>query len=135
MALQGSCLCKAVRYEADRLASPIGHCHCQTCRKANASAYTSTAWVDRSAFRILAGAEKLSAFESTPGKLRRFCSVCGTEILAEWVNQDQIILRVATLDDDPGVRPVVHIWTSHDAPWLIDDGDVPRLPEGISKSP
>ena len=131
MALAGSCLCKAVTYEVDKLASPIGHCHCHTCRKSNASAYTSTARVDRGALRVLTGWETLSAFESTPGKLRRFCSVCGTEVLAEWIDQDQVILRVATLDDDPDVRPIVHIWTSHDVPWLTDDQEIPRLPEGV----
>lgn len=131
MTLHGSCLCKAVRYEADALASPIGHCHCQTCRKASASAYTSTARVARSAFRFVSGEDNLTAYESTPGKLRRHCSVCGTEVLAEWIDQPHIILRVATLDDDPGTRPAVHIWTSHDAPWLVDAGDVPRLPEGV----
>lgn len=131
MALAGSCLCGAVRYEADQLASSIGHCHCRTCRKSNSSAYTSTARVARSAFRFTAGEDKLTAFESTPGKLRRFCSVCGSEVLAEWLNQDVVILRVATLDDDPGVRPVVHIWTLHDVPWLTDEGEVVRLPEGV----
>jgi hypothetical protein len=84
--------------------------------------------------RFTAGEEKLTAFESTPGKLRRFCSVCGTEVLAEWLNQDVVILRVATLDDDPGVRPVMHIWTSHDVRWLTDEGDIPRLPEGITSA-
>ncbi len=131
MALKGSCLCKAVQYEADALASPIGHCHCQTCRKASSSAYTSTARVARSAFRFISGEDRLTAYESTPGKARRHCSVCGTEVLAEWIDQPHVILRVATLDDDPGARPVVHIWTSHDAPWLVDVGDVPRLPEGM----
>jgi hypothetical protein len=131
MALKGSCLCKTVQYEADALASPIGHCHCHTCRKASASAYTSTARVARSAFRLISGEDRLTAYESTPGKLRRHCSVCGTEVLAEWVDQPHVILRVATLDDNPGASPVVHIWTSHDAPWLIDIGVVPRLPEGV----
>ncbi len=63
MPLVGGCLCGSVRYEADQLASPIGHCHCRTCRKANANAYTSTARVVRGAFRFTAGEEKLSAFE------------------------------------------------------------------------
>jgi len=132
MALKGSCLCKLVQYEVDALASPIGHCHCQTCRKASASAYTSTARVDRSAFRFISGEDSLTAYESTPGKLRRHCSVCGTEVLAEWVDQPYVILRVATLDEDPGVKPVVRIWTSHDAPWLVEAEDRPRLSEGLS---
>lgn len=132
MPLRGSCLCKAVQYEADALASPIGHCHCRTCQKSNASAYTTTARVDRASFRIVTGADRLTAYESTPGKLRRHCSVCGTEVLAEWLAQPQVILRVATLDDDPGVRPVVRIWTSDDVPWLVEDNDVPRLPKGLN---
>lgn len=39
------------------------------------------------------------------------------------------ILRVASLDDDPGLRPSHHIWTSHDVPWLVDEGEVPRYAE------
>lgn len=133
MAFAGSCLCKAVRYEIDALDTPIGHCHCTSCRKACSSAYTSTARVAREKFRWISGVEKLTAFESTPGKLRRFCSVCGSEIFAEWVDQTQFILRVATLDDDPGARPAVHIWTSHDVAWLQDDDTLPRLPEGVGR--
>jgi len=129
MAIAGSCLCGAVRYEVDALATPIGHCHCATCRKANASAYTSTAGVERDRFRLLAGADKLSAYESTPGKLRRFCSVCGSNILAEWIDRPYVILRVATLDADPGDRPVMHIWTSHEVPWLVDGPGLPRHAE------
>ena len=108
---------------------PIGHCHCGTCRKAHAAAYAPTAGVMREHFRWTAGEERLSAFESSPGKLRRFCSVCGTHLLAERPAQPHVILRVATLDDDPGGRPTMHIWTSHDAPWLTDGDDVPRYLE------
>lgn len=133
MPFLGSCLCKAVQYEVEVLDTPIGHCHCNTCRKACSSAYTSTARVARDKFRWICGAEKLTAYESTPGKVRRFCSVCGSEILAEWIDQPQLILRVASLDDDPGARPAVHIWTSHDVPWLQDEHALPRLPEGVRR--
>lgn len=129
MGLGGSCLCGAVRYEVDRLDMPIGHCHCATCRKAHAAAYVSTAGVMREHFRWTAGEGQVSAYESSPGKLRRFCSTCGTHLLAERPAQPHVVLRVATLDDDPGARPVMHIWTSHDPPWLVDDGAVPRHPD------
>lgn len=129
MSLKGSCLCRAVRYEANRLASPIAHCHCATCRKAQGSAYASTARVMREDFRWLAGEERLTRYESSEGKYRYFCSTCGSHLMAERAAQPHVILRVATLDDDPGARPEFHIWTSHDVPWLTDEGATPHHPE------
>lgn len=128
MPLSGSCLCGAVRYEIDGLDGPIGHCHCRTCRKSHTAAYASTARVNRNRFRWTTGREMVRGFLSSPDKTRYFCGTCGAHILAEREGQDQVILRVASLDDDPGERPVAHIWTSHDAPWLEAEG-IPTYPE------
>lgn len=128
MSLRGSCLCGTVRYEVERLASPISHCHCATCRKAHAAAFATTARVLRDQFRWTAGEHLLRAFESSAGKLRRFCSICGSHLIAERPAQPHVILRVPTLDDDPGVKPVMHIWTSHDASWLQDAEGTSRYP-------
>lgn len=116
--LHGSCLCKAIEYELDNLDMPISHCHCQTCRKAHSAAFASTAGVMREHFRWIKGQHLLNSYESSPGKLRHFCSVCGSHLMAERLAQPHIIIRVATLDDDPGMTPQAHIWTSHDVPWL-----------------
>ena len=129
MMLHGSCLCGSVRYEVDRLDMAIAHCHCVTCRKAHAAAYASKAGIMREHFRWTAGEERLCAYESSPGKLRRFCSVCGAHVMAERPSQPHVILRVATLNDDPGSQPVMHIWTSHDVPWLKDSDDLSRHPQ------
>lgn len=128
MSLRGSCLCGGVRYEVDGLDMPVVHCHCATCRKAHAAAFATTAGVDRDRFRWTAGEALLSGFESSPGKLRRFCSTCGTHLLAERRGQPHVILRVATLDDDPGAVPSAEIWTSHDVPWLAQAPGLPRYP-------
>lgn len=130
MTTLGSCLCRAVRYEIDVLASPIGFCHCHTCQKAHAAAATPTARVRNENFRWLAGSELVKGYESSPGKVRHFCSQCGSHIVATRAGQDECILRVATLDADPEVRPVVHIWTSHDAHWLAGD-NLPTFPKGL----
>lgn len=122
--MKGSCLCKAVEYEVDQLDMPIIHCHCQTCQKAHAAPLASSAGVQREHFRWLKGKDKLTAFESSPGKLRYFCSICGSHVVAERPAQGHVIVRVATLDEDPGLRPEAHIWCSHDVTWLRDGDDV-----------
>jgi len=117
--MKGSCLCKAIEYEIDSIHMPIAHCHCRTCQKAHAAPFASTAGIMREHFRWLKGEDKLSSFESSPGKLRYFCSLCGSHLVAERVNQPHVIVRVVvTLDEDPGITPQMHIWTSHDVPWL-----------------
>ena len=133
--MKGSCLCGTVTYEVDRLAGPIGHCHCNTCRKAHAAAFASTARVDRVHFRWLSGQEAVRAFESSPGKLRHFCSTCGSHLVAEWVAQPQVILRVATLDEDPGVRPKASIWVAHQVPWLAHGPDLASFSEAPPVKP
>ena len=130
MAIEGSCLCRAVRYEIDQLASPIGFCHCLTCQKAHSSAFVPTARVEPVHFRWIQGQEIVRGIESSSGKIRQFCGQCGSHIVATKEGQDQWILRVATLDADPQIRPAVHIWTSHDVSWLTAD-DLPRFPEGL----
>ncbi|MGH8146847.1 MAG: GFA family protein [Rhodanobacteraceae bacterium] len=104
---------------------PIDHCHCHTCRKAHAAAFASTAGVNREHFRWLKGKEKLEFFESSPGKHRYFCSACGSHLVAERSGQPYVLLRVATLDEDPDARPAMHIWRSHDVPWLQDEEEIP----------
>src|SRR5215471_4869891 len=117
MLFKGTCLCRAVQYAVDRL-DTLEHCHCRTCRKAHASAYATTAGVLRQHFCWISGEEILRVYESSPGKLRRFCSRCGTHVVDERPAQPHVFLCVATLDDDPKLRPALHIWTSHDVPWL-----------------
>jgi hypothetical protein len=55
--------------------------------------------------------------------------------VAEGVTQPQVILRVASLDDDPGTRPSAHIWTSHEVPWLDHGAGIPSFPEAAAPKP
>ena len=125
----GSCLCKEVKYEVVALAGPIVHCHCTTCRKAHAAAFASTARANKEDFSILSGQHQIKSFESSTGKLRHFCLNCGTHIFAELQNQSQVIIRVATLDNDPEVTPVASIWVSHSVPWLEYAANIRSFPE------
>lgn len=126
--MKGSCLCGSVEYEIDSIDMPISHCHCRTCRKAHAAPFASTAGVMRQHFRWMKGCDKISSFESSPGKLRYFCMVCGSHLVAERLSQSHVIVRVASLDEDPGFKPETHIWTSHNVPWLEYEG-IPAYPD------
>jgi hypothetical protein len=75
--------------------------------------------VAREYFRWTQGEERVAHFESTPGRKKRFfCPRCGTHLIAAWNDAPDVIVRVGSLDADPGIRPVAHIWISHKAPWF-----------------
>lgn len=128
-ALKGSCLCGAVEYEIDRIDMPLVHCHCRTCRKAHAAAFVTTAGVMREHFHWTKGERDLASFESSPGKFRRFCRNCGSHLVADRPAQPHVVLRVATLDEDPGLVATAHIWCSHGVPWLSGGDDMPEFAE------
>ncbi len=133
--LNGSCLCGDVAYEVQAEAGPIVHCHCRTCRKAHGSAFSSVSNVPRTAFRWTRGADRLSAYESSPGKTRYFCARCGSHIMAERTDRDTVLLRLGCLDTPIADVPVLHIWRSECASWYDPKVVLPELPEGVQPRP
>ena len=127
--MKGSCLCGQVQYEVQELASPIMHCSCRTCRKAHAAAFNTAAAVKAEYFNWLGGEALLKSYQSSPGKHRVFCSHCGTQLVKQVDGSDRLVLRVATLDEDPQQVPQMQIWASHEVPWLHYGLDVPAYPE------
>ena len=135
----GSCLCGGVRYEiAGELEAPL-NCHCSMCRKATGAAFRSRASVATSDFRWVTGEALLARFESSPGNVRTFCRVCGSTLVTIFPNSpEQLGLAMGTLDDDPGVKPELHVYVGYKAPWY-DIGDMlPQfhmLPEEQPREP
>lgn len=128
--MRGSCLCGQVEYTVSQLDSPIGHCSCRSCRKAHAAAFNTYASVRHEHFQWLRGEQVLKSFESSSGKQRVFCGNCGTHLIARCTGDDEfVVLRVATLDEDPGQTPQEHIWASHEVPWLAYGPDIQAYAE------
>ena len=127
--MNGSCLCKTVTYQVTEFATPIIHCSCKTCRKAHSAAFNTAAGVKPENFTWMSGEDKLSSFESSPGKKRYFCSVCGSQLLSVKEGTPMHILRVASLDDDPLQKPSFRIWKSHEVSWLDYQADIPEYSE------
>ena len=126
--ISGSCLCGKVRYEISGQVGDIVHCHCQTCRKAHGSAFSSVAAVDDKEFTLI-GRDSLSCFESSPGKKRYFCSNCGTQIYVKREGTKHLVLRLGSLDDDPKSKEKIHIWAAQKAAWYSINSDLPVCQE------
>ncbi len=103
--LTGSCMCGSVAYEVSAVPGPIVHCHCTTCRKAHGSAFSTVTNVPRDKFRWIRGESLLRRFESSLGKQRHFCSLCGSHIVAEREGTGTILLRMGCLDTPITDRP------------------------------
>lgn len=129
--MKGSCLCGNIVYEVTKLASPIKHCACKTCRKAHAAAFNTGAAVELDDFHWIKGEHLLKSYNSSPGKHRYFCSNCGSQLIKKIDDCNQLILRVATLDEDPKQIPVAKIWASHQVPWLDYTHGIPSHAESV----
>lgn len=126
--ISGSCLCGKVTYTISGEVGDIVHCHCQSCRKAHGSAFSSVAAVNDKYFH-LSSSEPLGCFESSKGKNRYFCLNCGTQIYAKRKGTEHIILRLGSLDDDPESKETSHIWVSQKATWYKLDSNLPKYEE------
>src|SRR5262249_45372405 len=79
--------------------------------------------------RFLAGEELVTFYKSTPGTRRGFRKVCGAPVLVKFDEHSRSAqthpgavalygVALATLDDDPGVRPDAHAFIIDKAPWF-----------------
>ena len=113
----GSCLCGQVRFELAGTPQFINHCHCAMCRKVHGAAFGSFLHADAAGFRWLAGQALVEGYRSSPGNVRAFCRVCGSNLPVLEEDDAHVVIPAGSLDADPGVRPVVHIHTASKAPW------------------
>jgi len=130
MPLTGRCLCEAISYQIDGPLGPIFNCHCSKCRRWHGAAFRTRASIRRSQFRWLSGEHLLSRFKSSDNVTKTFCSVCGSN-LASFYDSDPDLVGIALggLEQDPGQRPLAHIFTASKAPWHEINDDLPQFAE------
>jgi hypothetical protein len=125
---RGSCLCGEVAFTVKGPLEAIQICHCGQCRKAQGSAFASNIPVQRDRFELLSGESLLSAYESSPGKERVFCSRCGSPLFSRRKDLPDVIrLRAGTLDEPVETRPIAHFHVSSKAAWWPILDNLPRF--------
>jgi hypothetical protein len=128
--LSGSCLCGGIKYEIKGALFAALNCHCSMCRKAQGAAFRSRARVHAADFRLLAGEDLLTFYESSPGNHRGFCRVCGSPMLTKFDSDSAVLsLPLGALDDDPGIRPQLHVHVASKAPWFTITDGLPQFVE------
>jgi hypothetical protein len=89
--------------------------------------------VESAGFKLISGEPHLASYQSSPGKHRCFCRICGSPVFKRTDNNPELIfLRAGSLDGDPGVRPQMHIWIQAKAPWHEICDRIPQYQEGPS---
>lgn len=130
---QGSCLCKAVRFEIEGELAPIQVCHCSQCRKAQGGPFATNIPVDEAAFRLLSGQERLKAFESSPGKRRVFCVDCGSPLYSQSLLVPGVLrVRAGSLDGTLNTRLLGHAYVGSKANWWPLTDDLPQSVQGMT---
>jgi hypothetical protein len=135
MTVHGSCLCGDVAWAVDGPLEFMHHCHCGRCRKQHGAAFATDVICRAADARLVRGRDRIGRFESSPRSSRTFCRRCGSDVTdTEAVWNDFTFMPAGALDDDPGIRPVGHIFAASKASWVDIADDLPRFdafPPGV----
>ncbi len=130
--VRGSCLCGTVTYQVAEPFKLAHNCHCSRCRRARAAAHASNAFVSLYGVEFLSGEGRLKSFKVPDARhfAQVFCEVCSSPMPRRDADRGITVIPMGSLDDDPEIRPIDHIFVAHKASWHDITDDLPQFPEG-----
>jgi hypothetical protein len=114
-----------VRWEIDGPVGNMSHCHCSICRKSHGAPFATFVSADLDDYRLVAGSDVIRRYESSPGFKRPFCATCGS-VVPMTLGGRRVVIAAGCFDDDPGVRPAMHIFVASKASWYRISDDLPQ---------
>lgn len=123
----GRCLCGGVSFVYDAPEKWRAHCHCESCRRATASPFTTFLGVADGSWRWTGATP--ATYASSPGVERRFCPTCGAQVAYRcdrWPGE--IHFYAALLDDHAGFAPQAHVHWAEKVDWIAFDDTLPKMP-------
>jgi len=125
--LTGKCLCGAIAYEINGPLGPIVNCHCSMCRRWHGAAFRTRCTIASKNFKWCKGEEHLSKYHSSKQDIMTFCKLCGSNLVTLYKDDpDHIGLPIGGLEQDPGSRPIAHIFVGSKAPWYGITDSLPQ---------
>jgi hypothetical protein len=127
----GGCLCGGIRFEyTGEIGGRWGKvtvCHCSMCRRAQGYA-AAVAPVAAAGLHWLQGQDLITEYASSPGKLRAFCSCCGSPLYSRRTDRPEVLrLRLGALDRSADVALAAHIFCADLPPWAEVDNQAPTF--------
>jgi hypothetical protein len=131
---QGGCACGEIRYECAAEPLIVIHCHCRDCQRSSGTQMGTTAFIPRSAFKLLTGTPRSCEFTADSGNIliRQFCGTCGSPLFLDPRGFSHVWgVKAASLDDPSWLKPGVHIWTESAQPWDRIGDELPCHPGNL----
>lgn len=128
MTYTGSCLCGGIEFRISAELAPIQVCHCSQCRKAQGGPFATNIPVPTAAFEFTAGSELLKKYESSAGKFRHFCGICGSPIYsARQSLPDVLRVRAGLINGKLTSGLAFHAHVGAKSEWWPIDDDAPQF--------
>lgn len=130
--ISGGCACGAVRYEVSAAPLAMLNCHCRDCQRASGGGSSSVIAFPVAAFAFRKGEPRYWSTRGEAGHAARrgFCPECGAPLAAGSSRMPEIIvIKVASLHDPSGFKPMADVWTASAQPWDCMDPALPKVPK------
>jgi hypothetical protein len=129
---QGSCLCGDVAFELDGAPLRMWHCHCSRCRRGRSAAHASNVFYRIEQLRFTRGAEQVVGYKLPEAKFfgKSFCRRCGSDMPRIYSERGIAVVPAGSLDTDPGIRAMAHIFAASKASWDDITDQTPQYADG-----
>lgn len=118
--IDGSCLCRRVRFSLRGRVNEFYTCYCSRCRKETGSAFAASMFAPLDTVAWISGEECVKRYE-LPGAEHfclDFCTQCGSTVPYLSRNRQFYIVPAGAMDGDPGILPTHRIHWGDRARWL-----------------
>ena len=142
MAIQGSCLCGAVRFEVTGPLTAMLNCHCSRCRKQHGAPFATYGTTAIGDLHWLAGEENVVTYTAEGAGPRSYCKHCGSPVPITAPPMGVAYIPVGLTEGELGMKPQGHMFVGSKASWheITDSlpqhekypaefGDIPTLPD------
>lgn len=130
--VRGSCLCGAIEFHMTEPFEMVQNCHCSRCRRARAAAHATNGFTAMSGVTFIKGEQYLKSYKQPDARYftQVFCEICGSKMPRIDPDREIAVVPLGILDDDPGMKPVRHIYTADKAKWYEITDDLPVFEQG-----